>query len=96
VRFVFAREKDGRIHFRKRHPEVAVGEVKQVFEFRMAVQPAYGGAFRGQGNRPYSFEEVPSSDFQMGKNKAYVFILTAYPARRAHVEAYLRTVGGVQ
>jgi len=94
VRFVFAREKDGRIHFRKRHPEVTVGEVKEVFEFRMAVQPAYGGAFKGIGHtRSKRFLVVI---FKWGKNKAYVFILTAYPARRPHVEVYLRTVGGVQ
>ena len=94
MRFVFAREKDGRIHFRRRHPEVTVGEVKEVFEFRMAVQPAYGGALKGIGHtRSKRFLVVI---FKWGKNRADVFILTAYPARRAHVEVYLRTVGGVQ
>lgn len=94
MRFVFAREKDGRIHFRKRHPEVTVREVKEVFEFRMAVQPAYGGAFKGISHtRSKRFLVVI---FKWGKNKAHLFILTAYPARRAQVEVYLRTVGGVQ
>lgn len=94
MRFAFAREKDGRIHFRKRHPEVTVREVKEVFEFSMAVQPAYGGAFKGIGHtRSKRFLVVI---FKWGKNKAYVFILTAYPAIRAQVEVYLRTVGGVQ
>jgi hypothetical protein len=34
--------------------------------------------------------------FKWGKNKDYVFVLTAYPAKRKHVETYLRTTGGVQ
>lgn len=94
MRFVFAREKDGRIHFRKRHPAVTVREVTEVFEFRMAVQPTYGGAFKGIGRtRSRRFLVVI---FKWGKNKDYVFILTAYPAKRAHVEVYLRTVGGIQ
>jgi len=47
---VFAREKDGKVHFRKRHPDVAIREVKEVFHFRMAVQPTYGGALKGIGH----------------------------------------------
>jgi len=34
VRFIFARERDGEVHFRKRHPEVTIQEVKEMFEFR--------------------------------------------------------------
>jgi hypothetical protein len=94
VRFVFAREKEGRVHFRKRHPEVTVREVKEVFEFRMVVQPSYGGALKGIGHtRSRRFLVVI---FKWGRNKGYVFILTAYPAKRRHVEVYLRTTGGVQ
>ena len=81
MRFVFAREKDGKVHFRKRHPDVAV-------------QPTYGGALKGIGHtRSRRFLVVI---FKWGKNKDYVFIVTAYPAKRAHVEVYLRTVGGIQ
>ncbi len=47
MKFVFARERNGKIHFRKCHPEVTVREVKEVFEFRMATQPTYGGALGG-------------------------------------------------
>jgi hypothetical protein len=94
VRFVFAREKDGRVHFRKRHPEVTVREVKEVFEFRMAFQPTYGGALKGIGRtRSRRFLVVI---FKWSKNKDYAFILTAYPAKRVHVEVYLRTTGGVR
>ena len=94
MRFVFAREKDGKIHFRKRHPDVEVREVKEVFRFRMAVQPTYGGALKGIGHtRSRRFLVVI---FKWGKNKDSVFVVTAYPAKRAHVEVFLRTVGGVQ
>lgn len=93
MRFVFAREKDGKVHFRKRHPDVAVREVKEIFRFRMAVQPTYGGALKGIGHtRSRRFLVVI---FKWGKNKDYVFVVTAYPAKRAHVEVFLRTVGGV-
>jgi hypothetical protein len=60
VKFVFAREKDGKVHLRKRHSDVAVLEVKEMFHFRMAVQPTYGGAL----NRPYSFAKIPSGGIQ--------------------------------
>ena len=94
MKFVFAREKDGKVHFRKHHPDVAVREVKEMFRFRMAVQPAYGGALKGIGHtRSRRFLVVI---FKWGKDKDYVFIVTAYPAKRAHVEAYLRTVRGIQ
>jgi hypothetical protein len=94
VRFVFAREKDGKVHFRKRHPDVAVREVKEVFHFRMAVHPTYGGALKGIGHtRSRRFLVVI---FKWGKNKDTVFVVTAYPAKRAHVEVYLRTVGEIQ
>lgn len=92
MRFVFAREKDGEIHFRKRHPEVTVQEAKEVFESRMAMQPTYGGAWKGIGHtRSRRFLVVI---FKWGANKDTVFILTAYPAKRKHVEVYLRTTGG--
>jgi len=94
VKFVFAREKDGKIHFRKHHPDVAVREVKELFRFRVAIQPTYGGALKGIGHtRSRRFLVVV---FKWGKDKDYVFIITAYPAKRAHVEVYLRTVGGIQ
>ncbi|MDZ4347681.1 MAG: hypothetical protein U1E51_35160 [Candidatus Binatia bacterium] len=94
MRFVFAREKDGKVHFRKRHPGVAVREVKEVFDFRMAVQATYGGAFKGLGHtRSRRFLVVI---FKWGKNMDTVFVVTAYPAKRAHVEIFWRTVGGVQ
>ena len=94
MRFVFAREKDGKVHFRKRHPNLAVREVKEMFQFKMAVQPTYGGAFKGIGHtRSRRFLVVI---FKWGKNKGIVFVVTAYPAKRAHVEVYLRTVGGIQ
>jgi hypothetical protein len=94
VRFVFAREKDGKVHFRKRHPVVAIREVKEVFHFRMAVQPTYGGALKGIGHtRSRRFLVVI---FKWGKNMVTVFVVTAYPAKKAHVEVFLRTVGGVQ
>lgn len=67
-------------------------EVKEVFEFRMAGQPTYGGAWKGIGHtRSRRFLVVI---FKWGKNKGAVFILTAYPARRKHVEVYVRTTGG--
>jgi len=92
VRFVFARENDGEIHFRKRHPEVTVGEVKEVFESRMAIQRTYGRAWKGIGHtRSRRFLVVI---FKWGPKKETVFILTAYPAKRKHVEVYLRTTGG--
>ena len=94
MRFVFAREKDGQIHFRRTHPDVAVREVKELFEFRMAVQPTYGAALKGIGHT--RFKRFLVVIFKWGKNRDSVFILTAYPARKAHVEIYLRTVGGVQ
>ena len=94
MRFVFAREKDGRIHFRKRHPEVTVREVKEVFEFRMAIQPTYGSAWKAIGHtRARRFLIVV---FKWGKNKETVFVVTAYPAKRKHVEVYLRTIGGLR
>jgi hypothetical protein len=94
VQFVFAREKAGKIHFRRRHPEVTVREVEEVFEFRMAVQPAFGGAIKGIGHtRARRFLVVI---FRWGRKKDGVFILTAYPARRRHVEVYVRTVGGLR
>ncbi len=90
MRFIFARERNGTIHFRKRHPGVTVKEVKEVFEFRMAVQPAYGGAWRGIGyTRSRRFLVVI---FKWGKHRDKVFILTAYPAKRKHVEVYLKTI----
>ena len=94
MKFVFAREKDGKVHFRKRHPDVAVREVKEMFQFRMAVQPTYGGAVKGIGHtRSRRFLVVI---FKWGKKKDTVFVITAYPAKRAHVEVYLRAVGGIQ
>ena len=94
MKFVFAREKDAKIHFRKRHPEVAVREAEEVFEFRMAVQPAYGGALKGIGHtRARRFLVVI---FKWGRKKDSVFILTAYPAKRKHVEVYLKTIGGLR
>ena len=94
MRFIFARETDGRIHFRKRHPEVTVREVKGVFEFRMAIRPTYGGAWKGIGRtRSRRFLVVV---FKRGKQREHVFILTAYPAKRKHVEVYLRATGGLQ
>ena len=92
MKFVFAREKDGKIHFRKRHPGVTVREVEEVFEFRMVVQPTYGGAWKGIGHtRARRFLVVV---FKWGKKKETVFIFTAYPAKRKHVEVYLGIVGG--
>ena len=92
MNFLFARERDGTIHFRKRHPEVTVREVKELFEFRMAAQPTYGGALKGIGHtRARRFLVVI---FKWGRKKDSVFILTAYPAKRKHAEVYLRTVGG--
>ena len=94
MKFVFAREKDGKVHFRKRHPDVAVREVKEMFHFRTAIQLTYGGASNGIGHtRSRRFLVVI---FKWGKDEDYVFIVTAYPAKRAHVEAYLRTAGGIQ
>lgn len=94
MKFVFAREKDGKIHFRKRHPEVAVREVEEVFEFRMAVQPAYGGDLKGIGHtRARRFLVVI---FKWGRKKDNLFILTAYAAKRKHVEVYLKTIGGLR
>ena len=94
MRFVFARERDGKIHFRKRHPEVTVREVREVFEFRMAIQPTYGGAWKGIGHtRARRFLVVI---FKWGKDKDSVFIVTAYPAKKSHVEVYLRSTGGVR
>jgi hypothetical protein len=93
VRFVFARERDGKIHFRKRHPQVTVREVKEVFEFRMAIQPTYGGAWKGIGHsRSRRFLVVI---FKWGRDKDAVFIFTAYPAKRNHVEVYLKATGGL-
>lgn len=92
MKFVFATERDGTIHFRKRHPEVTVREAKELFEDRMAVQPTYGGALKGVGHtRDRRFLVVI---FKWGRKKDSVFILTAYPAKRKHVEIYLKTVGG--
>ena len=62
MKFVFAHEKDGKVHFRKRHPDVAVREVKEMFHFRMAVQSIYGGALIW--NRPYSFAQIPRGGIQ--------------------------------
>ena len=74
MKFVFAREKDGKVHFRKRHPDVAVREVKEIFRFRMAVQPTYGGTLKGIGHtRSRRFLVVI---FKWGKNKDYVFVVT--------------------
>ena len=92
MRFIFARDRDGKIHFRKRHPEVTVQEVEEVFESRIAVQPTYGGALKGIGHtRSRRFLVVI---FNWGRNKDPAFMLTAYPAKRKHVEVYLRTTGG--
>ena len=93
MKFVFAREKDGKVHFRKRHPDVAVREVKEMFRSRMAVQSSYGGTLKGIGHT--SSRRFLVVIFKWGKDKDYVFIVTAYPAKRAHVEVYLRTVGGI-
>lgn len=87
MRFIFARERNSTIHFKKRHPGVTV---KEVFEFRMAVQSAYGGAWRGIGyTRSRRFLVVI---FKWGKHRDEVFILTSYPAKRKHVEVYLKTI----
>ena len=92
MRVIFARERNGEIHFRKRHPEVTLREVKEVFEFRMAVQPGYRGAWQGIGHtRARRFLVVV---FKWGRKRETVFVLTAYPAKRKHVEVYLRIVGG--
>lgn len=62
-----------------------------MFEFRMAVQPSYKGAWKGIGHtRSRRFLVVI---FKWGRNKDTVFVLTAYPAKRRHVEVYLRTLG---
>ena len=92
MKFIFARERDGKVHFRKRHPEVTVQEVKEVFEFRMAVQPTHGGAWKGIGHTRFGRFLVVI--FKWARNRDTVFILTAYPAQRKHVEVYLRTTGG--
>ena len=93
MKFVFAHERDARIHFRKRHPEITVREVKEVFEFRMATQPTYGGALKGVGyTRSRRFLVIV---FKWGRDKDTVFILTAYPAKRKHVEVYLKTTGAL-
>ena len=69
-------------------------EVKEVFEFRMAIQPTYGGAWKGIGHtRARRFLVVI---FKWGKDKDSVFIVTAYPAKKSHVEVYLRSTGGVR
>ena len=69
------------------------GGYKEAFEFRMAPQPTYGGALKGIGHtRSRRFLVVI---FKWGKDKDCMFILTAYPAKRKHVEIYLRTTGGV-
>ncbi len=93
MKFVFAREQDGKIHFRKRHPEITLREVKEVFESRMAVQPTYGGALKGIGIT--HSRRFLVAIFKWGRNKDTVFILTAYPAKRKHVEVYLKTIGGL-
>lgn len=69
------------------------GGYKEAFEFRMATQPTYGGALKGIGHtRSRRFLVVI---FKWGKDKDCMFILTAYPAKRKHVEIYMRTTGGV-
>ncbi|MBI2889875.1 MAG: hypothetical protein HYY13_03720 [Nitrospirae bacterium] len=94
MRFVFAREKDGRIHFRRRHPNVSTQEVMEVFESRMAIRKSCGSAWKGIGHaRSGRFLVVV---FKWGVRKETVFALTAYPAGRRHVEAYVKTMGGVQ
>ena len=93
MRFIFARERDGQIHFTKRHPDVTIREVKEVFESRMVVRPTYGGAWKGIGHtRSRRFLVVV---FKWGRERDRVFILTAYPARGKHVEVYLRVTGGL-
>jgi hypothetical protein len=88
VRFIFARERDGQIHFGKRHPDVTVREVKEVFESRMVVRQTYGGAWKGIGyTRSRRFLVVV---FKRGRQRDRMFILTAYPAGRKHVEVYLK------
>jgi hypothetical protein len=60
----------------------------------MAVRPTYGGAWKGIGHtRARRFLVVI---FKWGKNKEIVFMVTAYPAKRAHVESYLKITGGVR
>jgi hypothetical protein len=74
--------------------EWSVREVKEVFEFRMAIQPAYGGAWKAIGHtRARRFLIVV---FKWGKKKDTVFVVTAYPAKGKHVEVYLRTTGGLR
>lgn len=69
-------------------------EVKEVFEFRMAVQPTYGSASKGIGHtRARRFLVVL---FKWGRDRDHVFILTAYPAKRKHVEIYLKANGGLR
>jgi len=70
-----------------------VQEVKEAFEFRMAVRPTYGGACKGIGHtRSRRFLVVV---FKWGRQRDQVFILTAYPATRKHVEVYVRTMGSL-
>ena len=58
----------------------------------MAIQPAFGGAWKGIG-RP-RFRRFLVVIFKRGRDKDAVLILTAYPAKRKHVEVYLKTTGG--
>ncbi len=94
MRIVFAREKDGRVHFQKSHPNITAHEVMELFEAPMAVRKSYGSAWKGIGHsRAGRFLVVV---FKWGIRKETAFVLTAYPAGRRHVETYLKTVGGVQ
>lgn len=94
MKFVFAREKDGRIHFRKRHPAVTTQEVMELFESPMAVRKSFGSTWKGIGHtRGGRFLVVI---FKWGPKRSTVFVITAYPARRKHVEVYVKAVGGIQ
>jgi len=46
-------------------------------------------------SKPPSNDSVDVVIFKWGRNNATVFILAAYPAKRKHVEIYIKTIGGL-
>jgi hypothetical protein len=69
-------------------------KVKEFFQSRMVIQPTHGCAWKGIGHtRARRFLVVI---FKWDKDKDSVFIVTAYPAKKSHVEVYCRCGGGVR
>lgn len=90
MNFIFAREKDGRAHFKVKHPEVTEKEVKELFQRKMIIQPSYEDTIKGIGyTQEKRFLVVV---YKILKRKNIMLIITVYPAKKKHIFEYAKLI----